>query len=216
MSRTVDYRSVIGRLTDAIKELNRPHAKDPEESAKRVAEERRRDATKLLRALLRALEQKPVASGAAGAAAAAAAAAAERSAGALRGSQALTQEQQQSLAFWAWVEEVETNGPPDQAEFYKLAESRGFDKTHAKTLYSIFYTSDGTGERCVVNRADLLYSVRGLLSARATSPAIDAAVDDVDDVDDAALDDAPGDSPRSKKSRSSSGRSSSGSDSDSD
>ena len=82
MSRTVDYRSVIGRLTDAIKELNQPHAKDPTESAKRVAEERRRDAAKLLRALLRALEQKPVASGAAPAAGAAGA---EHGAGALRG-----------------------------------------------------------------------------------------------------------------------------------
>ncbi len=83
MSRTVDYSSVIGRLTDAIKELNQPHAKDPTESAKRVAEERRQDAAKLLRALLRALEQNPAGSGAAGAAGASAAAAAERSAGAL-------------------------------------------------------------------------------------------------------------------------------------
>jgi hypothetical protein len=79
MSGTVDYPKVVDHLTDVIKELNRPCAtpKDPKESAKRAAEERRRDAAKLLRALLRALEQKPAASGAA---------AAERSAGALRSS----------------------------------------------------------------------------------------------------------------------------------
>jgi hypothetical protein len=171
MSRTVDYRSVINRLTDAIKELNQPHAKDtkdPKESAKRAMDERRRDAAKLLRALLRALEQKPVASGAAAAAAgAAAAAAAERSAGALRGSEASPE--QQSLAFWAWVREVETNGLPDPAEFYELAASGGFNKTHAKTLYDIFYPSDENGGKCVVNRADLLYSVQGLLGALDTA-----------------------------------------------
>jgi hypothetical protein len=167
MSRTVDYRSVIGRLTDAIKELNRPHAKDPTESAKRAMEERRRDAAKLLRALLRALEQKPVASGAADAGSAAGAgAAAERSAGALRGSQATPE--QQSLAFWAWVGEAETDGTPDPEEFYSYADSYGFDRRNAKTLYSIFYPSGEDG-KCVVNRADLLYSVQGLLGALATS-----------------------------------------------
>ncbi len=163
MSRTVDYRSVIGRLTDAIKELNGPHAapKDPKKSAKRVAEERRRDAAKLLRALLRALEQNPAASAAAGAAAAAAAAA-ERSAGALRGSEATPE--QQSLAFWAWMGEAERDGTPDPAEFYEYADAYGFDRRNAKTLYSIFYPSGEDG-KCVVKRADLLYSVQGLLGA---------------------------------------------------
>ncbi len=134
-------------------------------------DERRRDAAKLLRALLRALEQKPVVSAAAGAsgasAAAGAAAAAERSAGALRGNEA-SPEQQQSLAFWALVGEAETNGPPDQGFFDEYADAYGFDRRNAKTLYSIFYPSDEDG-KCVVNRADLLYSVQGLLGALATS-----------------------------------------------
>jgi peptidylprolyl isomerase len=76
MSATVDYATVVDRLTDAIKELNQPCAG---ETAVPISEEERRaelraDTAGLLKLLLSALEQ-PAGAGAGGALAPAAAAA---------------------------------------------------------------------------------------------------------------------------------------------
>jgi hypothetical protein len=110
---------------------------------------RRRDAASLMRTLLRALEQKPEPAGAANAADGAAAAESPADAVAW------------SLAFWTAVENAE-NGPMDPDDFGAFVTK--FYARDQRTLHALCYPSDENDGKCVVSRADLLYSLSGMLS----------------------------------------------------
>jgi hypothetical protein len=151
MSGKVNYANVIDRLVGAIKELNQPCGEQTVRA--RTEDERRRDAVRLLRALLRALEEGPAkaarakATAGAKATSAAAAAASAAAAAAVRGDAEDAEGAGQSGAFWAAMKEAAANGEvPNPDEFYDYVKGKGIKGRDAEMLFNFFYRSDGSAD----------------------------------------------------------------------